>query len=233
MKTEFYEKILPNQKKFSYLYNESDPIEKKIYELSEEISDKSTSLINNYNEISQEEMGSGVILLEYLKYIIKTNSYNNILEIGSFLGASAIEFASVISNEGSVTTIEKYNKFADIASKNIVRSNFNNINLIVDDAINTMSKFELNDEKFDFIFIDGDKSNYDLYLNKSLKLLKNGGTIIVDDIYFHGDSLNIIPKTEKGIGAKNCINLAKKLDKKKYSMIFLPISNGLLQITHI
>ena len=105
MNTKFYEKILPNQQKFSFLYNESEPIEKKIYELAEVFSNINNDLINKYNDISQEEMGSGIILLDYLKYIIKLKSYNKVLEIGTFLGASSIEFGSVISNSGTVTTI--------------------------------------------------------------------------------------------------------------------------------
>jgi caffeoyl-CoA O-methyltransferase len=231
MTTKFYEKILPNQEKFTNLYYESEPIEKKIYEMAEELCGKSVSLSYVHDDITQEEMGSGTILLEYLKYTISTNKYKNILEIGTFLGASAIEFGNELKNKGTITTIEKYANFASIAQKNIENEKLINVNIIHGDALEVIHGLAMDKINYDFIFIDGDKSNYDRYLQESMKILSNGGTIVVDDIFFHGDSLNEEPRTDKGLGAKKCLNFAKKIDKNLYSVIILPISNGILQVT--
>ena len=233
MTTKFYEKILPNQKKFTNLYHDADPVEKKIYELAEEMCGKNLKLAYPHSSITQEDMGSGIILLEYLRHIICTNSYKKILEIGTFLGASSIEFGDEIKDSGTVTTIEKFADFAEIARKNIENAKLKNITVINGDAIDVISSLIAEKNYYDFIFIDGDKSNYDHYLKESLNVLANRGTILVDDIFFHGDSLNVDPSTEKGVGAKNCLNIAKLLDKNIYRVIILPISNGLLQVTRI
>ena len=233
MTTEFYEKILPNQRKFTNLYHDLEPIEKKIYELAEEVSGRNVKLSYAHSSISQEEMGSGVILLEYLRYIIFIKKYKKILEIGTFLGASAIEFGNEVRDIGTVTTIEKFEDFAKIASKNIEKERLNNVDIIHGDALEVLSKLRAEKCNYDFIFIDGDKSNYDRYLEESLAVLSDHGTIIVDDIFFHGDSLNKEPSTKKGLGAKNCLRVAKTLNENIYRVVILPISNGLLQVTKI
>ena len=104
------------------------------------------------------------------------------------------------------------------------------IDLFIGDAENILNRNLIN-EKFDFIFIDGAKEKYDKFLKFSIQNINKGGIIFIDDALFHGDVLNNLPVTEKGVGVKNSIYLAKEADG--FEKIFLPISNGVMILKRI
>ena len=92
----------------------------------------------------------GIIFLT--KYI-KENNIKKILEIGSAIGYSAIKMALVNENI-KITTIERDPIRYKEAVKNIDNFNLNNqINIILNDALNTEIK-----DKYDLIFIDAAKA---------------------------------------------------------------------------
>lgn len=136
----------------------------------------------------------------YLCNYIKENNIKNILEIGAAIGYSSIMMAS-ISSDIKVTTIEKDKERYDIAVANINDYNLNNqITIHYGDACDF--NFE---EQFDLIFIDAAKGKNTLFFNKYKENLNKGGTIITDNLSFHGlveDPSLIETKNQRGIVRK-------------------------------
>ena len=133
----------------------------------------------------------------YLCNYIKENNIKNILEIGSAIGYSAIMMAKV-SKDIKVTTIEKDLERYTIAVSNIKKQELDNqINIINADAID----INLSD-KYDLIFIDAAKGKNTLFFNKFTDNLSNQGTIITDNLSFHGlveDPRLVKTKNQRGI----------------------------------
>lgn len=133
----------------------------------------------------------------YLLNYIKDNEIKNILEIGSAIGYSSIMMAN-ISKDIKVTTIERDKERYDIAVSNISKYNLNKqINIIYGDACDV----ELNG-KFDLIFIDAAKGKNIFFFNKFKDNLNINGTIITDNLSFHGlveEPSLIKTKNQKGI----------------------------------
>lgn len=135
--------------------------------------------------------------IDYLCKYIKNNNINNILEIGTAIGYSAIRMA-MVNNNIKITTIERDKARYEQALINIKKMNLQDrIKVIYGDALDTeIEGF------YDLIFIDASKGGSIKFFNKYKHNLTNTGTIITDNLAFHGlvDNPNLaITKNQKGL----------------------------------
>lgn len=120
-------------------------------------------------------------LLEQILLLIKPK---RVLEIGTAIAYSSIRIARKLKKKGTVDTIEKSLDNISLASEFIKKAGLENqINLIEGNAKEVMPLLE---KKYDFIFIDADKEDYEKVFYYSLMLLKKGGVLFVDNLLWHG-----------------------------------------------
>lgn len=133
----------------------------------------------------------------YLCDYIKNNNVTSILEIGSAIGYSSIMMANVDDNI-KITTIEKDKDRYLVAVDNIKKYNKEKqINIIYGDAVDTNIT-----DMYDLIFIDASKGKNIYFFNKYKNNLNKNGTIITDNLSFHGlveNSALIKTKNQRGI----------------------------------
>ena len=160
-----------------------------------------------------------------MKYI-KKNNIKNILEIGSAIGYSTILMASV-AQDVTVTTIERDESRYMECLKNVKKCGFEKkINVVFQDAL----EVNLTGVKYDMIFIDAAKGQYTKFFEKFQYFLKDGGTIITDNLKFHG----YVGKS-KEIESKNLRGLAEKIENyieflknnKDFETNFYDVGDGL------
>ncbi len=176
-----------------------------------------------------EEMASIAVALSFLTWLIGLIGARRVLEIGTFVGVSAMYFSRALPAGGKVVTLEKFNTFAQLARRNIAANGLSqSIEVLEGDAIEVLPTL-VNEEPFDFVFIDGNKERYAQYVDLTTPLVREGGILAVDDAFFHGDALNLSHKTEKGLGVRACLDSVTKM--KDWNRALLPISNGLLLMT--
>ncbi len=121
--------------------------------------------------------------IAYIMNYIKEHNVKNILEIGSAIGYSTILMASA-KLDVYVTTIEKDETRYMECLKNVKACNLDKkINVVYQDALDVNLS---NDLKFDLIFIDAAKGQYTKFFEKFKYFLTDKGTIISDNINFHG-----------------------------------------------
>lgn len=229
-KYKYPEKVLPNQEFFKYLYKDSAPFETALYNLLlayvPSFDTKRFDLITP-EKIDFEEMSTPPWQLAILSAIIRLTRAKTVLEIGTFIGNSAMQFANMVGEDGHVTTIELGKEFADLARENFRRNGYEKrITLHQGSAGAILDGLPAN--SFDLVFVDGSKQDYLDYSLKSEKLLTKNGTIVVDDIFFHGDALNATPGTDKGKGCKDVLDHYKTQDQ--FEKLLLPVANGILAL---
>ena len=134
------------------------------------------------------------VSLDLILLILKLKRPNRILEIGTAIGYSAINFSKYLNGEdASILTIEKSEKMYNEALKNINNMGLNDkIKVIHADAVEYLNNLNENECKYDFIFIDAAKGQYLVFLENALRLINKGGVIIADNVYFKGRVLSRI-----------------------------------------
>ncbi|PTB65032.1 S-adenosyl-L-methionine-dependent methyltransferase [Trichoderma citrinoviride] len=129
-----------------------------------------------------------------LVFFARAFGAKRILEIGSYVGYSALVWAHAVGQEGKVTGLEFSEDYAKIARDAFEKHGAKNVEIIVGDALKTLSALQP-EEPYDLIFIDAQKSGYPAYLRDILagsqpgsatRLLRPGGIIIADNVLRRG-----------------------------------------------
>ena len=122
--------------------------------------------------------------LQKIEEIIKESNPKRILEIGTAVGYSASCFARVSNEECLIDTIELDEERANEAIKNIEVIGFSNrINVIKGNAVEILPNLK---DEYDIIFIDANKGKYPVFLKEVIRLCKNGGYILADNVLYKG-----------------------------------------------
>ncbi|WP_368873985.1 O-methyltransferase, partial [Staphylococcus haemolyticus] len=122
--------------------------------------------------------------LEMIKQLIRIHRAKNILEIGTAIGYSSMQFASV-SNDIHITTIERDEEMITQAKSNFETYGYSSqIRLIEGNALEQYN--EVNDKQYDIIFIDAAKAQSKKFFEYYTPLLRNGGLVITDNVLYHG-----------------------------------------------
>jgi len=130
----------------------------------------------NFVPIVREETSK--LLIDNVKEV----KPNSILEIGTAIGYSGILMLQ--NSNAKLVTLEKDENMKNLALENFKNENLlNRVDLIFGDCINYIEKTPA---KFDFIFLDGPKSQYVKYYPYLLKMLNKNGRIFVDNVLFQG-----------------------------------------------
>ncbi|MCL2597090.1 MAG: O-methyltransferase [Paludibacter sp.] len=131
-------------------------------------------------------MIAGTTLGRILKMLCQMINPKNVLEIGTFVGYSALCMAEGTKSDTIIHTIEIDDELEDIILENFLKAPFDtkNIFLHIGDALQVIDN--LKDTIFDLVFIDGDKRQYLQYYQKILPLVRSGGFIFADNIFWNG-----------------------------------------------
>ena len=130
-------------------------------------------------------MISGNIQGRLLKMLASMLKPQNILEIGTFTGYSALCLAEGAPEKSTIVTIEIDDEMESFITKYFNASEYGQkIELIIGDAIELMDTFE--DDYFDLVFIDGNKRDYCAYYQTAFNKLRKGGVILADNTLWNG-----------------------------------------------
>ncbi len=122
--------------------------------------------------------------LEVIAKILMEKKPEKILEIGTAVGYSAICFSEYLKENGRIDTIERDPQREAEARENIKKVGVEDkIKLYEGDAVEILPTLN---EKYDVVFIDAAKGKYPFFLEQALRMLKDDGIILADNILYKG-----------------------------------------------
>src|SRR5690606_11156595 len=126
---------------------------------------------------------------QFLALLVEILGAKRALEIGTFTGYSALWVASALPRGGRLVTCDVSKDYTDIARRFWRRAKLDSkIDLRLGPAVETLDRMIADGEagSFDFALIDADKTNYDRYYERVLRLLRPGGVVAIDNVLWGG-----------------------------------------------
>lgn len=126
---------------------------------------------------------------QLMALLVKLMGAKRILEIGTYMGFSALSMALALPENGYLLTCDINQDWTDVARRYWEKAGVaDRIELRIAPALETMNALlaEGQEQSFDLIFIDADKPNYCAYYEAGLRLLRRGGLVILDNVLWKG-----------------------------------------------
>jgi caffeoyl-CoA O-methyltransferase len=199
-------------------------------EYAEKYSPQTDSLLNGIESAArahpEAHMLSGGLQGKFLEMISLLLSPKYILEIGTFLGYSALCLAKGLQADGELHTLELDTETAATALENFKKSKTGN--KIILHTGNALELLATLDKPWDLVFMDADKTGYADYYQALIPRLRPGALILADNVLFHGQVLakEVRGKSAKAIQAFNDMVQADERVEK----IMLTLRDGLYLI---
>ena len=176
-------------------------------------------------KLLRPRMISGNVQGRLLKMLTSMLEPQNVLEIGTFTGYSALCIAEGAPDTSKIVTIEIDDEMESFIKKYLQESEFGHkIDLIIGDALELMHSYE--NSYFDLIFIDGNKRDYCAYYDIAFDKLQKGGFIIADNTLWNGKVID--DKYHKDSQTKGVIEFNNRIkEDTRIEKVILPIRDGL------
>jgi caffeoyl-CoA O-methyltransferase len=159
-----------------------------------------------------------------MRILLVAAKAREVIEVGTLAGYSAIQMARALPPDGRVRTIELDPKHVRFAREWIQKSDVKDKVQVIEGAgVDALKAFESNSA--DAAFLDADKTSYPQYLEESLRILRKGGMVLVDNAFAFGQLFDENPR-DREANAVKAFNETMAREKRVEGVI-VPIGDGL------
>jgi predicted O-methyltransferase YrrM len=174
-------------------------------------------------EILAPQMASGHIQGRLLKFLVKMIRPRRILEIGTFTGYSGLCMAEGLDEGGRLYTFEVEDELEDFTRRWIEGSPYaDKIEFIIGNALEIVPTLG---EKFDLVFMDGNKREYIKYYEMAMEYLNDGGWILADNTLWDGHVIDPTRQDAQTNGVRAFNDLIS--NDERVEVVILPLRDGL------
>ncbi|OKH20621.1 SAM-dependent methyltransferase [Hydrococcus rivularis NIES-593] len=212
--------------------NKTFGMERNLYEYFQSIALREPEILTQLRqETAKHPMANMQIAPEqgqFMTLLVQLMGAKKTLEIGVFTGYSTLAIALALPPEGTIVACDISEEYTAIARRYWEKAGvIHKIDLRIAPAIETLEQLIAQGQvnTFDFAFIDADKSNYDNYYEQALQLVRPGGLIAIDNVFWGG-------KVADPDATDNRTQVIRRLNQKihqddRVTMSLVPIADGL------
>jgi O-methyltransferase len=188
-------------------------------------------LATTTDALAEGGMRSATEQVALLAFLIEAMQLGRILEIGCFTGYATLGMALALPAEGRIVTLDLNEAWAAVGRQHWRRAGVDErIELRLGLAEESLRALlvERGPAAFDLAYIDADKKSYPAYFQLARELIRPGGLIALDNMFWGGGV------ADPGNSSKQAETL-RKLTREiqadpQLAMVLLPIADGLLLV---
>ena len=163
---------------------------------------------------------------QLLALLVRLIGASRILELGTYLGYSAIAMAQALPEQGQLLTCDINRKTLAQAQQFWQKANLDDkITAHLGAATDLLPILSEQKQQFDLIFIDADKANLITYYEQSLDLLRLRGLVIIDNTLWYGRVIDATDQSRATIAIRE-LNQAIVQDSR-IDVSLIPIGDGM------
>jgi len=150
------------------------------------------------------------------------------IEIGVFTGYSSLAVALALPADGRLLACDVSEEWTNIARQYWREAGVEEkVDLRLAPALTTLDALLTSGAAgtFDFAFIDADKESYEPYYDRLLKLIRDGGLILVDNVLWKGLVIDVANQDES-TEALRAFN-ERRMSDERVDLVMLPVADGL------
>ncbi|MEG2380251.1 MAG: O-methyltransferase [Oscillospiraceae bacterium] len=162
--------------------------------------------------------------IRLIEILMKLGRIKSVLEVGTAIGYSAIRMSK--ATNAKVDTVEIWNKMVEVSTANIEHENLSKmITVHHGDAKEILPKL---DGEYDMIFIDAAKAQYNEFFPHCMRMLKNGGLIVSDNVLYKGMTATdeLLQHRKRTIVKRLRDYLEMLKENKELDTVVLPVGDG-------
>ncbi len=172
-------------------------------------------------------MASGHTQGVMLRMLVEMIKPKRILEIGTYTGYSALCMAAGLEEGGIVDTYEINDEMEDFTRPRIEASPWaDKVRMHIGDVLETLKD---SSERYDLVFIDGNKRQYAEYYDLAIQLLEDGGYILADNTLWDGHVTDpAYDKDPQTLGVRKFNDIVAR--DNRVEKVIIPLRDGLTLI---
>jgi O-methyltransferase len=181
--------------------------------------------------LPEATMRSSTDQVALLAFLIETIGARSVLEIGCFTGYGSLGMALALPADGRLVTLDTDEKWPAIGRRFWREAGVEKrIELKTGLAAESLERLraEFGPGGFDLAYVDADKKSYPLYYEHAFELVRRGGLIALDNMFW-GGAVGDPDDTRKQAVTLRDLTTRLHADQR-VAMILLPIADGLLLV---
>jgi predicted O-methyltransferase YrrM len=163
---------------------------------------------------------------QFLAMLTRVGAFRRAIEVGVFTGYSALSVALAMPDDGYLLACDVSEAYTSVGKPFWTQAGVaQKIDLRIAPATETLDAQLAAGAagSYDFAFIDADKSSYDAYYERCLRLLRTGGLIAIDNVLWGGSVAR--PAEDPDTRALQALNDKIHADER-VDIVLLPIGDG-------
>jgi len=164
-----------------------------------------------------------------MAWLVETSGVRRALEVGTYTGYSALCVALALPPDGRLIACDLNEEWTAIARRYWERAGVaGRIELRLGPAVQTLDALLAagGGGTFDFAFLDADKENLRRYYEQSLRLLRPGGLVAIDNAFWDGRVADPAVNDNDTVAIRDLTRHIR--DDPRASFCIVPVGDGLI-----